>query len=61
MIIWYKNWLNNKEIGKIVKKDSSNLGIGKDSFHKFAAFLDEKEYAENVLKDPKELKQYYDE
>lgn len=53
----------NAKIDKLVeliKKESANLGIDKDSFHKFAAFLEEKEYADLVLEDSSCLKSYYE-
>ena len=55
----------NKKIDNLVKVIDTNketLGLDKDSsYHKFAAFLDEKGYADEAMKDVNALKKYYDE
>lgn len=55
----------NKKIEKLVKaidKNKNALGLSNDSnYYKFAAFLDEKGYADEALKDNAALKKYFEE
>ncbi|MCQ2819442.1 MAG: hypothetical protein MJ252_19440 [archaeon] len=49
------------KLAGIIKKDMEKIGIEEGNIYKFAAYLDEKGVADDMLKDPSGLKTHYEE